>query len=97
MTSAASHHVKSRFQPPLSGGSLCVRATRLVDQSIALRMTLKPIDSSRWRDDRRGVEERNVGDVEHHDRPTTVARLLPELPRSCEVVLHDRLVPAIVE
>ena len=29
--------------------------------------------------------------MEHHDRPAVVARLLHELPRSCEVVLHDRL------
>jgi hypothetical protein len=34
---------------------------------------------------------KNVGDVEHHDRPAIVARLLHELPRSCEVVLHHRL------
>jgi hypothetical protein len=37
---------RNRFQPPLSGASLRVRATSIVDQSIPLRTTLKPIDSS---------------------------------------------------
>ena len=36
------------FHPPLSGGSLRARTTKFVEKSIALRMTLKPIDSSRW-------------------------------------------------
>src|SRR5262249_37830889 len=43
------------------------------------------------RDDRCRVEERNVGDVEHHDRLAIVARLLHKLPRPCEVVLYDWL------
>src|SRR5262249_9174693 len=38
-----------------------------------------------------GIEERNVGDVEHHDRIAIVARLFHELPRSREVVPHNRL------
>src|SRR5262245_17952061 len=41
------------------------------------------------RDNRCGVKERNVGDMKHHDRLAIVARILHELPRSCEVVLHD--------
>jgi hypothetical protein len=49
MTSAAIHHVCSTFQPPLSGGSFLARTARPVDQSIALRSTVKPaaVSSSR--------------------------------------------------
>jgi hypothetical protein len=36
-----------QIPPPFSGGSLRARAIRFVDQSMSLRMTLKPIDSSR--------------------------------------------------
>src|SRR5262249_31744806 len=43
------------------------------------------------RDDCCGAAERDIGDLNHHDRPAIVTRLLHELPRSCEVMLHNRL------
>jgi hypothetical protein len=39
----------------------------------------------------RMVEEREVSDANHYDRPAVIAGLLHELPRPVQVVIHHRL------
>ena len=63
MTSAAIHHVCSTFQPPLSGGSFRARVARFVDQSMALRSTLKPIGLQQLAGHERGRRDRNAMSV----------------------------------
>src|SRR5262249_1881760 len=45
------------------------------------------------RDERCRAEERDIGDLDHHDWPAIVPGFLHELARSREVMLHDRLSP----
>ena len=67
-------HVWKMFQPPWAGGSFLARRATIVDQSIACRSTLAPIDLQHLGgDQRRRVRVRRVGRIEDHDGPAVVA------------------------
>jgi hypothetical protein len=70
MTSAALPPREKRVPAALVGQLLACAHDQVRHQSIALRMTLKPIDSRPWRvTTAAALRKWNVGDVEDHDRP----------------------------